>query len=109
MAGGIARIVTRPSNDAGTECDLLIGTMYASCAGKLKPNTVYEVQDFLDTLTLVEVGKSVISPVKSSDSPIGVTWFSSFEDVVMRAGKYLLISEKEFAMIEQHRKGSQDD
>jgi hypothetical protein len=97
----LARVVTRPSNDGGTECDLIVGTMMRGMASRLKPNFIYEIRECLGVLSLVEVGESLISPVAVKDSPIGITWCQTFDAVVMQAGKYLLISKGEFDMIQK--------
>lgn len=99
----IARIVTRPSNDEGTECDLLLGSMMRNKGKMLKPNTIYDIVECLGTLNLVEAGESLISSHGVKDSPIGVTWLLEYQDVAVYAGKYLLITREEFDSIQKTR------
>lgn len=106
----IARFVTRPADDAGLTCDLIIGTMMKDCGTKLKPNTIYEIADCLDTLTIREVGQSLVSKGRVADSPIGVSWAQTYDAVAAQAGQWLFISELEYSRIlEARRRADEQD
>lgn len=102
----IARFVTRPSNDEGTECDLLLGTMMRNCGTQLKPNTVYEIYNCLGVLNIREVGESLLSKGRVDQSPIRVTWAQEYSDAAAEAGQYLLVTRKEYEQIIKQRRAS---
>jgi hypothetical protein len=88
----LARLVTRTSNDEGTKTDLIIGSVLPN-QNKLKPNTVYEIQEcFLSgDLILKEVGESVMN----QDIPAW-NWSFTLGDIISTVGKYLFWTKNEF-------------
>ena len=100
--GPFARFVTRPIGDGAS--DLILGAFLRNGQKALKPNTIYQMGEFLGEITVTEVGPSLVSEGAVADSPIRVTWCQSYEYVAVQAGQYLLISQKEYEMILQRRK-----
>lgn len=82
-----------------TRCDgtIFIGTL--SKNSLLKPDIVYEIRDILDTLTIKEIGTSII-PSSTKDKTKGKieepTWGSSIGHIMESLGKYLFLSTKEY-------------
>jgi hypothetical protein len=86
-----ARFVTRSD---GT---IFIGVL--SKNSSLKPDTVYEIMEILDTLTIREIGTSIV-PSSKKDKTKGkvseITWGSSIGHIMESLGSYLFLSTKEY-------------
>lgn len=52
----VGRFVTRMQGEGD---GLFIGTIFKQAAGKLKPNTVYEIREVMGVLQIVEVGQGI--------------------------------------------------
>lgn len=91
----IARFVRR---DGGDEDGLLIGNMFKQGAKHFKPGYVYEIQEILGELVIKEVGKSCI-PRRADEDFAGICayWASDISNLVMSAGKYLILTIDEMA------------
>lgn len=102
----IARFVTRMLNKNHNKEDkldgLFIGSAFESVKDFFDPNTIYEIQHcpLSDEMIIRKVGKSMISEGSVADSPIGVTWAMEYQNVMVQAGKYALITESEYRDIQ---------
>jgi len=84
MLKPVARLVVR-------RCDkkdgLILGVLLKPGKPFLKPNTVYEIQEFDGELIIKKVGPSFLTKK---------AWGSAYEDLMERHGKYFFLSKKEY-------------
>lgn len=93
MFNKVARFIIRPTED--NKADIILGVMYNSDAAQnqLKPNVIYEIQDIMGELVVVEVGDSEL---KLEVNRTGVTWNHAVGDIIDVAGKYIFLTGREF-------------
>lgn len=97
----IARFVTRPTGRGNS--DIILGAFMQGDQSIFKPNTIYELYDVLGTINVREVGPSLVAEGNVDHSPLGVSWNMQYQDVGIRAGKYLLISRDEYEHLQRNQ------
>lgn len=88
MIEKLARIVFRENGDINKP-DLIIGSCFKT-QNIFKGNEVWEIQNILDSLTLVKIGPSVINSGIST-----FTWGRSVNDL-LHLGNYLYLTKQEY-------------
>jgi hypothetical protein len=94
----ILRFVTRLADEGD---GLIVGSVLKCGRDHFKPNTIYELIDICGTVTLREVGESLIGVHNHKESPFKVTWSSEIEYILACMGKYLLICKEEYEELQK--------
>lgn len=100
----IARLVFRGGDDKD---GLIIG---AALSGHnfFKPGMVYDMRNFMGQIIIKELGHSTVTDnVNDTDNPTGVSWNSEIGHVLEMAGKYMFITQAEYANLTKERNNEQ--
>ena len=101
----VARFATRLQEDSD---GLFLGALFRGGREHFKPNTIYEIQDILGVLTIVEKGMACGAGVdncaskKPYDNGTTFSWLSNIESVLDNGNKFLLTLEENNNLVEKY-------
>jgi len=107
MITPVARIVTRMQ---GGDDGLMIGTLFKTGVGFMKPNTIYEIRSICDVLTIVEIGRATGAGEANcthnmmSGTDAQFHWGQDIGNIIACHGQTMFLTEKEYAQIVAQRK-----
>jgi len=82
----VARFITRGTTSDGLgEVDLILGSAFKNSG--LKPNTVYEISEVLDTWIIKAVGPSLIGSSPKTSTVEDGSWMSSVDQILESHGR----------------------
>jgi len=100
----IARIVFR---GCGDKDGLIIGTALSG-HNLFKKGMVYEIKEFMGQIIIKELGHSTVTDnVSDADNPTGVSWNSEIGHVLGMAGKYMFVTQEEYAHLTKDKNHEQ--
>lgn len=97
----IARFTPRPSNDAKTDCDLILGKVLSQ-SELIKPNHVYEIVDFFGTLIIKDLGESSMGMGVKDCTLTDTCWCQEAGNIITD-GSHLYTKEEAFKIVESRK------
>lgn len=83
--------------------DLILGSMFKSQTGLLRPDVVYEIVNIMGELLIRPVGPAAINSDGSSRHLIGASWMNAFGEIPsMTGGRHLLTIEEVAELAQQN-------
>lgn len=96
MTKRLLRFVRRNSGNLSDLDGLIIGGVLRDGHEFFKPGYVYEIVDILGEPVVQEVGPSWVKPTLQHAGARHISWGSSIDNVLMSAGKHLILTEDEY-------------
>jgi hypothetical protein len=92
----IARFTIRPTDETSQEGDLILGGLFKRGQNQgLVPGKIYEIQNVLGELVIVDIGDSAIKLYERTF--VNVNWALSINSVLTQGAGQHLLTEKETA------------